>query len=116
MPIADQAAGELEKRLGPRRRVFLAGKALLANGRVVDVIFRDISARGARLLLPGSSALTGAVAVLLLREALVLRARVIWSQPPMFGVALDEAIDVSRSCPIAYTPLADSWRAWKMAS
>jgi hypothetical protein len=80
--------GTLERRLGPRRRVFLAGRALIDGSRVVEVTFRDISE---------------------------FRARVIWNQAPMFGVAFDEAIDLRSSRPVSCEPLAASWDAWRTA-
>ncbi|MBV9994311.1 MAG: PilZ domain-containing protein [Caulobacteraceae bacterium] len=103
---------QVERRLGPRHQVFLAGKAQLVGGRVIDVTFRDLSARGARLLVPAPAALFGEVAVVILKEALVLRSRVIWGHPPMFGVEFREAIDLRGEYPSRYDPLAEAWRCW----
>jgi hypothetical protein len=110
----EDAPGTLERRLGPRRRVFLAGRALI-EGRVVEVTFRDISERGARLLVAPPNVLRGLVPVLLLREGLVFRGRVIWNQSPMFGVAFDETIDLRTTRPASYEPLAATWDAWRTA-
>jgi len=105
--------GTLERRLGPRRRVFLAGRALVDGSRVVEVTFRDIGERGARLLAAPPTVLRGQVPVLLLREGLVFRTRVIWNQAPMFGVAFDEVTDLRATRPVAYEPLAATWDAWR---
>jgi hypothetical protein len=105
-------AALLERRLGRRQRVFLAGKAL-ANGRIIDVTFRDLSARGARLLVADPIAHAGELPVLLLRESLILRSRIVWARPPMFGLEIREAIDVLGEGALQFSALADAWRCWK---
>jgi hypothetical protein len=110
----DSAAANVERRLGRRHRVFLAGKAL-ARDRLVDVTFRDLSSRGARLLVSEPIAHAGELPVLLLREGLVLRSRIVWARPPMFGLEICEAIDVRADCPERFAALSEAWRAWKLA-
>jgi hypothetical protein len=116
VPLIESAesAGLVERRLGRRHRVFLSGKAL-ANDRVIDVTFRDLSARGARLLVAEPIAHAGELPVVLLREALILRLRIIWARPPMFGLDIREAIDVRGECPVQYAALAAAWRGWEMS-
>ena len=111
---ANESAVLVERRLGRRHRVFLAGKAL-AKDRIIDVTFRDLSARGARLLVADPIAHAGELPVLLLREGLILRSRIIWARPPMFGLEIREAIDVQGECPLHLAALAAAWRCWKMA-
>jgi len=111
---ANDSADLVERRLGHRQRVFLAGKAL-AQSRIIDVTFRDLSARGARLLVAEPIAHAGDLPVLLLREGLILRSRIIWARPPMFGLEIREAIDVRGECLPQFAALADAWRCWKMA-
>jgi hypothetical protein len=108
---AEAGAALVERRLGHRHRVFLGGKAL-ARDRIIDVTFRDLSARGARLIVTEPIAHAGELPVLLLREALILRCRIIWARPPMFGLEIIAAIDVRGECPEPLTALADAWRAW----
>jgi hypothetical protein len=112
---ANDSAALVERRLGRRHRVFLAGKAL-ARDRIIDVTFRDLSARGARLLVTEPIAHAGELPVLLLREGLILRSRIIWARAPMFGLEIREAIDVLAECPPQFAALGDAWRCWKLAS
>jgi PilZ domain len=116
VPSTDEndSAALVERRLGRRHRVFLGGKAL-ARDRVIDVTFRDLSARGARLLVTESIAHAGELPVLLLREGLILRSRIIWARPPMFGLEIREAIDAEGECPPQFDALAEAWRCWKIA-
>ena len=100
---ANETAVSVERRLGRRQRVFLAGKAL-ARERIIDVTFRDLSARGARLLVSEPIAHAGELPVLLLREALILRLRIIWARPPMFGLEICEAIDVEGDVSERFAP------------
>ena len=102
----------IERRLGRRQRVFLAGKAL-ARGRVIDVTFRDLSARGARLLVSEPIAHAGELPVVILREGLILQSRIIWAREPMFGIEFREAIDIEAECPDQYAALAEACRGWK---
>jgi hypothetical protein len=111
---ANASAVHIERRLGRRQRVFLAGKAM-ARDRIIDVTFRDLSARGARLLVAEPIAHAGELPVVLLKEALILRMRIIWARPPMFGLEIREAIDVEGDCPQHLAALTDAWRSWKMA-
>ena len=111
---SNDSAVLVERRLGRRHRVFLGGKAL-ARDRVIDVTFRDLSARGARLLVSEPIAHAGELPVLILKEGLILRSRIIWARPPMFGLEIREAIDVEGECPEQFAALADAWRGWKMA-
>jgi hypothetical protein len=111
---ANESAVHVERRLGRRQRVFLAGKAL-AKDRIIDVTFRDLSARGARLLVTEPIAHAGELPVLLLKEGLILRLRIIWARPPMFGLEICEAIDVVGACPDRFAALADAWRTWNTA-
>ena len=98
--------------MGRRHRVFLGGKALVRD-RVIDVTFRDLSVRGARLLVSEPIAHAGELPVLLLREGLILRSQIIWARPPMFGLEIREAIDAREDVPEQFTALADAWRCWK---
>ena len=109
---AHDSADLVERRLGRRHRVFLGGKAL-ARDRIIDVTFRDLSARGARLLVSEPIAHAGELPVLILKEALILRTRIIWVRAPMFGLEICEAIDVRAECPEPLTALVDAWRSWK---
>jgi hypothetical protein len=111
---ANDAAALVERRMGRRHRVFLVGKAL-AKDRIIDVTFRDLSARGARLLVAEHIGHTGELPVLMLREGLILRLRIIWARPPMFGLEIREAIDIRVACPEPFTALADVWRGWRTA-
>lgn len=104
----------VERRLGQRQQVFLLGKAL-AKDRVIDVTFRDLSARGARLIVTDAIAHAGELPVLILKEGLILRSRIIWVKAPMFGLEFREAIDVREDCPPQYAALVDAWRDWTMA-
>ena len=108
-------AVNVERRLGRRQRVFLAGKAL-ANDRIIDVTFRDLSARGARLLVTDQIAHAGELPVLLLKEGLILRLRIIWARPPMFGLEIRDALDAEGECPPQFAPLTEAWRAWKTSA
>jgi PilZ domain len=110
----NDSAALVERRLGRRHRVFLGGKAM-AKDRVIDVTFRDLSARGARLIVSEPIAHAGELPVLLLKEGLILRARIIWARPPMFGLQIQEAIDVQGECPPRFAALADAWRTWRVA-
>ena len=109
---AEAGAALVERRLGHRHRVFLGGKAL-ARDRIIDVTFRDLSARGTRLIVTEPIAHAGELPVLLLKEGLILRCRIIWARPPMFGLEIREAIDVRTECPEPLATLADAWRAWE---
>src|SRR5580704_11142580 len=111
---AEAGAALVERRLGHRHRVFLGGKAL-ARDRIIDVTFRDLSARGARLIVSEPIAHAGELPVLLLKEGLILRSRIIWAKPPMFGLQIQEAIDVQGECPPRFAALADAWRTWRVA-
>ena len=102
----------VERRLGQRHQVFLLGKAL-SKDRVIDVTFRDLSARGARLIVTEPIAHAGELPVLILKEGLILRSRIIWAKPPMFGLEFREAIDAQVNCPPMFAALADAWREWK---
>ena len=104
----------IERRLGRRQRVFLAGKALV-HDRLIDVTFRDLSARGARLIVAEPFAHAGQLPVLLLREELILRSRIVWARPPMFGLEIRDAIDIRGACPPHLAVLTEAWRCWKMA-
>src|SRR5580704_5547626 len=104
----------VERRLGQRHQVFLLGKAL-SKDRVIDVTFRDLSARGARLIVTEPIAHAGELPVLILKEGLILRSRIIWAKPPMFGLEFREAIDVQGECPPRFAALADAWRTWRVA-
>src|SRR5580704_2142358 len=106
---AEAGAALVERRLGHRHRVFLGGKAL-ARDRIIDVTFRDLSARGARLLVAEPIAHAGELPVLLLREGLILRSRIIWTRPPMFGLEIREAIDLQEECPLHLAALVAAWR------
>ena len=115
-PIAiDEAPETLERRRGVRRKVFLAGRALIDGGGIMEVTFRDMSERGARLLVAPPGVLRGLVSVLLLREGLVFHARVIWNLAPMFGVAFNTVTDLRSTRPASCEPLAASWDAWRTA-
>jgi hypothetical protein len=111
---ANESAVHVERRLGRRQRVFLAGKALTRD-RVIDVTFRDLSARGARLLVSEPIAHAGELPVLLLKEGLILRLRIIWARPPMFGLEILEAFDAEGDCPDRFAALAEAWRSWKIS-
>ncbi|HLY56463.1 MAG TPA: PilZ domain-containing protein [Stellaceae bacterium] len=113
--VFDGDAAAVERRQGPRRRVFLAGRALVDDGRIIEVTFRDMSERGARLLVAPPAILRGLVPVLLLREGLVFRAHVIWNHAPMFGVAFNAVTDLRTARPEPYEPLAAIWDAWRTA-
>jgi hypothetical protein len=115
-PSSDSNDGAtlIERRLGRRHRVFFAGRALVRD-RIIDVTFRDLSARGARLLVTEPIAHAGELPVLIVREGLILRTRIIWARPPMFGLEIREAIDVREACPPPFAALAEAWRGWKMA-
>lgn len=108
----NDSATLVERRLGRRHRVFLGGKAL-ARDRVIDVTFRDLSARGARLFVTEPIAHAGELPVLIFREALILRTRIIWARPPMFGLEIREAIDVQGECPPQLAALVEAWRGWE---
>ena len=95
----------LERRHGPRRKVFLAGRALIDDGRIIEVTFRDMSERGARLLVAPPGVLRGLVPILLLREGLAFHGRVIWNQAPMFGVAFNAVTDLRSARPEWCEPL-----------
>jgi hypothetical protein len=111
---ANDSAALVERRLGYRQRVFLGGKAL-SRDRIIDVTFRDLSARGARLIVTEPIAHAGELPVLILREGLILRSRIIWARPPMFGLEIREAIDVRGECPEPFAALVDAWRTWEMS-
>jgi hypothetical protein len=114
-PIGPNDSATLfERRLGRRHRVFLGGKALVRDS-IIDVTFRDLSARGARLLVTAPIAHAGELPVLILKEGLILRSRIIWARPPMFGLEIREAIDVQGECPIQFAALTEAWRGWRMA-
>jgi hypothetical protein len=104
-----------ERRRGPRRKVFLAGRALIDGGRIIEVTFRDMSERGARLLVAPPGVLRGVVPILLLREGLVFHAHVIWNQAPMFGVAFNAVTDLRSARAASYEPLAAIWDTWRTA-
>src|SRR5271168_493714 len=76
----DGESAPLERRHGPRRKVFLAGRALIDSSRIIEVTFRDMSERGARVLVAPPGVLRGLVPILLLREGLVFHSHVIWNQ------------------------------------
>src|SRR5271156_4076234 len=111
LPSSDSndSATLVERRLGRRHRVFLGGKAL-AKDRIIDVTFRDLSARGARMLVTEPIAHAGELPVLILREGLILRSRIIWARAPMFGLEFREAIDLRGECPRQFASLANAWR------
>ena len=111
----DGQLATLERRHGPRRKVFLAGRAVIDGDRIIEVTFRDMSERGARLLVAPPGVLRGLVPVLLLREGLVFDAHVIWNQAPMFGVAFNGVTDLRAARPASYEPLAAIWDSWRTA-
>jgi hypothetical protein len=91
----------------------LSDREALANDRVIDVTFRDLSAGGARLLVTEPIAHTGELPVLLLKEGLILRLRIIWARPPMFQLEIRDALDADGECPPQFAALTEAWRGWK---
>jgi hypothetical protein len=109
--LAHDVAPFIEKRTRRRRRVLLAGK--LAFGMVAsDCTIRDLTEVGAKVLAPTVAGVPDEVFLLIMREGLVVRARRVWSKPPLFGLKFLEAEDVETSAKPQAAPLRRIWSEW----
>jgi hypothetical protein len=111
--LADVLSSEafVEKRTRRRRRVLLAGKIAFGMA-AADCTIRDITEMGARVHASSIVGLPEEVFLLIMREGLVVRARRVWSRPPLFGLKFIEAEGVESSRNPQSAALRQIWQEW----
>ena len=107
--LADLDAAE--KRKARRHRVLLTGKISYGNlDFALDCSLRDLSDQGARICVPDAIALPPEVSILILREGLVCRGRVVWSESPLHGVAFTTVDDLRTSTKPELAHFRELWK------
>jgi hypothetical protein len=95
--------GGAERRTGLARRVDLRARSLMSGKLIVgdcqmsiDCVIRNLSSRGARVNVPRSIDLPGAVGLLIVREALYCEATVAWRNGDLTGLAFRARHDLRK--------------------
>jgi hypothetical protein len=87
----------LARRDDRRARSLMSGKVVVGDGQMsVDCVIRNLSSRGARVSVPRSIDLPGAVGLLIVREGLFCEASVAWRRGDLTGLAFRARHDLRK--------------------
>ena len=103
---------QLERRAAPRKRVQLAAKVAV-GARSEDCTITNISEGGAQVYAPSVLRLPEEVYLLILSEALVIRARRVWAHFPHCGLEFLSTEEVEKTRRPQAAPLRDAWADWR---
>jgi hypothetical protein len=79
-----------DKRKSSRRRVLKGGKIVFADGmRVIDCTIRDLSAKGARLIIANTIGVPDTFQLFEKSSGMLYPATVVWRQTDALGVKFD---------------------------
>lgn len=99
-----------ERRAAPRRRSLRAGKLTTADThRSSSCTISNLSVRGAKLTLSSAEPLPGDSWLIVAKEGLAMRTRVVWRHGTECGVDFVEAYDLSRAVPAHIAGLRRLW-------
>ncbi|HLI65325.1 MAG TPA: PilZ domain-containing protein [Caulobacteraceae bacterium] len=91
---AERRSG-LARRSGMRARALLTGKLVVGDGEMsLDCVIRNLSSRGARIVLSRAVDLPNRVSLIILREALLCDARVSWRSGDLTGLTFTARHDL----------------------
>jgi len=87
----------LSRRENLRARALMTGKVIVGDGQMsIDCVIRNFSVRGARITLPRSIDLPGAVGLLVVREAVFCEASVAWRRGDQTGLTFRARHDLRK--------------------
>jgi len=95
-----------------RRRVLLPGLIVYANGaQTCDCTFRDLTPRGARLIMPHQLQLPHSFHLINIRDAVAYNARLVWIKGQEMGISFESVIALSENKDLAAQRLKKLWLA-----
>jgi hypothetical protein len=109
---SDELPPLTENRAKPRRRVVLGAVAVLGGGNMsFKCRIRDLSADGARIVVPDGQVLPSEIYLINLRDQIAHRAHVVWTRGIESGLNLNASIDLATSTDPSVAFLKSIWRA-----
>jgi hypothetical protein len=110
-PSRERRTG-LVRRTGARARSLFTGKLIVGDGELsVDCVIRNLSSRGARVVLSRAIDLPAEVCLLILREDLLCEASVSWRNGEQTGLTFTARYDLKRDHDPARSRIRAIWKA-----
>jgi PilZ domain len=100
------------RRAAPRARSLLTGKIIIGDGREShDCVVRNLSATGAHVRIAGAVNLPGTVGLLVVKEALLFDAAIVWRRGEQIGLTFSCQYDLREDVDPAHRRARALWTA-----